>query len=53
MDGIKLVQTFSVGYHTYGDKRGGRLIVLDENEPDNIYTESFTVERITDTDFGR
>ena len=53
MDGIKLVQTFSVGYHTYGDKRGGRLIILDENEPDNIYTESFTVERITDTDFGR
>ena len=50
IDGIKLVQTFSVGYHTYGDKRGGRLIVLDENDPDNICTESFVVGRITDTD---
>ncbi|MDD6276937.1 MAG: metallophosphoesterase family protein [Clostridia bacterium] len=51
IDGIKLVQTFSAGYHTYGDKRGGRLIVLDENEPDNIYTESFVIDRITDTQF--
>ena len=50
IDGIKLVQTFSVGYHTYGGKRGGRLIVLDENDPDNICTESFVVGRITDTD---
>ncbi|MGN0547616.1 MAG: hypothetical protein ACI4I3_09805 [Acutalibacteraceae bacterium] len=51
IDGIKLVQTFSTGYHTYGNKRGGRLIVLDENDPDNIYTESFVIDRITDTDF--
>ena len=51
IDGIKLVQTFSTGYHTYGNKRGGRLIVLDENDPDNIYTESFVIERITDTEF--
>lgn len=50
IDGIKLVQTFSVGYHTYGDKRGGRLIVLDENDPDNICTESFVIDRITNTD---
>ena len=50
IDGIKLVQTFSVGYHTYGGKRGGRLIVLDENDPDNICTESFVIGRITDTD---
>ena len=48
---IKLVQTFSTGYHTYGDKRGGRLIVLDENEPDNIFTESFVIDRITNTEF--
>lgn len=51
VDGIKLVQTFSTGYHTYGDKRGGRLIVLDENEPDNIFTESFVIDRITNTEF--
>ena len=51
IDGIKLVQTFSTGYHTYGNKRGGRLIVLDENDPDNIYTESFVIDRITETDF--
>ena len=50
IDGIKLIQTYSVGYHTYGDKRGGRLIVLDENDPDNICTESFVIDRITNTD---
>lgn len=51
IDGIKLVQTFSTGFHTYGDKRGGRLIVLDENDPKNIYTESFNIDRISDTNF--
>ncbi len=49
VDGIKLVQTFGAGYHTYGEKGGGRVIILDENDPDNIQTESFTVARITTT----
>ncbi len=49
IDGIKLVQTFGTGYHSYGNKRGGRLIVLDENNPDEIFTESFTIDRITTT----
>ncbi len=51
IDGIKLVQTLGTGYHTYGDKHGGRLIVLDENDPENFYTESYVVDRITTTKF--
>ncbi len=51
IDGIKLVQTLGTGFHTYGDERGARLIVLDENDPDNIYTESFKIDRITTTEF--
>ena len=51
IEGIKLVQTYSAGYHSYGDKRGGRLIVLDENHPDDIETESFVIDRITKTPF--
>lgn len=49
IDGIRLVQTLCAGYHTYGNKRGGRLIILDENDTDNIYTQSFTIEKITKT----
>lgn len=48
IDGIKLVQTPGAGYHTYGGKRGGRLIVLDESKPDTYETELFFVDRITD-----
>lgn len=46
LDGIKLIQTFAAGYHTYGNVGGGRLIVLDENNPREIFTESFTVPKI-------
>ncbi len=44
VDGIKLVQTPSAGYHSYGKKRGGRLIVLDENIPDSIESEIIFIE---------
>lgn len=49
IDGIDLYQTLGAGYFTYGNERGGRLIVLDENEPKHIYTQSIEIERITDT----
>jgi hypothetical protein len=51
VDGIDLYQTLGAGYFTYGFERGGRLIVLDENNPRTLYTESLQVERITDTKF--
>lgn len=51
VDGIDLYQTLGAGYFTYGLERGGRLIVLDENNPRKLYTESLQVERITDTKF--
>ncbi len=50
VDGISLYQTLGAGYFTYGQEHGGRLIVLDENDPDSICTESIEVERITDTE---
>lgn len=50
IDGIDLYQTLGAGYFTYGLEHGGRLIVLDENNPCEIYTESLEVGRITDTD---
>ncbi len=50
IDGISLYQTLGAGYFTYGQERGGRLIVLDENNPQDIYTESIEIERITETD---
>lgn len=49
VDGISLFQTLGAGYFSYGKEHGGRLIVLDENDPKNIYTESIEIERITDT----
>ncbi len=48
VDGIKLVQTYGAGYHTYGDRHGARLIVIDENKPREFETEDIIVERITD-----
>lgn len=48
IDGIHLYQTLGAGYFTYGKERGGRLIILDENDPQNIYSESIEVEQITD-----
>lgn len=50
VDGISLYQTLGAGYFTYGAERGGRLIVLNENEPGNIQTESIEIPRITDTE---
>lgn len=50
IDGISLYQTLGAGYFTYGKERGGRLIILDENDPQNIFTESIEIARITDTD---
>ena len=50
IDGISLYQTLGAGYFTYGKERGGRLIVLNENEPNNIYSESIEIERITTTE---
>ena len=49
IDGISLYHTLGAGYFTYGFEHGGRLIVLDENNPEEIYTESLEVERITTT----
>ena len=49
IDGIKLVQTFGAGYHTYGEKGGSRLIILNENDPWNFETESYQIPRITTT----
>ncbi len=51
VDGIDLYQTLGAGYFTYGFERGGRLIVLDENNPRQLYTESIEVPRITQTEF--
>lgn len=48
VEGIKLIQTIGAGYHTYGNVHGSRLIVLDENNPDDIHTELIVVDRITD-----
>ena len=50
IDGIDIYQTLGAGYFTYGKERGGRLIILDENDPKNIYTESIEIERITTED---
>ena len=51
VDGIQLYQTLGAGYFTYGEERGGRLIILDENKPRTLETESLEVKRITDTKF--
>ena len=51
VDGIDLYQTLGAGYFTYGLERGGRLIILDENTPRKLTTESIEIERITDTNF--
>ena len=48
VDGIDLYQTLGAGYFTYGMEHGGRLIVLDENNPRELYTESIEIPQITD-----
>lgn len=49
VDGIDLYQTLAAGYFTYGEERGGRLIVIDENNPRDFYTESIEIERLDNT----
>lgn len=44
LDGIKLIQTPGAGFQTYGDRHGGRLIVLDENDSDKIESEVIFIE---------
>ncbi len=51
VQGIDLYQTLGAGYFTYGNEHGGRLIVLDENKPRTLETQSIEIERITDTEF--
>ncbi len=48
VDGIDLYQTIGCGYFTYGAEHGGRLIVLNEKSPDNIFTETIEIDRLTD-----
>lgn len=48
IDGIDLYQTLGAGFFTYGMEHGGRLIVLDENNPRELYTESIEIPQITD-----
>lgn len=50
IDGIDIYQTIGAGYFTYGIEHGGRLIILDENNPTEIHTETIEIERITDAD---
>ncbi len=49
VDGIDLYQTLGAGYFSYGMEHGGRIIILDENDPKNIFSQSIEIERITDT----
>ena len=41
--GILLVQTLGAGYFTYGKERGGRSIILHEDDPRRIDTESIEI----------
>lgn len=50
LDGIKLSQTPGAGYHSYGNKRGGRLIVLDENNVNDVYSEVIFIEPLYETE---
>lgn len=44
-DGILLVQTLGAGFFTYGKERGGRSIILHEDDPRRVETESIEVIR--------
>ena len=50
-DGILLVQTLCSGFFTYGIERGGREIILHEDDPKHIETRS--VESIADPKYYR
>lgn len=49
-DGIKLGQTICGGFMTYGWRRGGRLIEIDENNVKEFYTETVCVEEREEVD---
>ena len=49
-DGIKLGQTICGGFMTYGWRRGGRLIEIDENNVKDFYTETICVEEREEVD---
>ncbi len=49
-DGIKLGQTICGGFMTYGWRRGGRLIEIDENNVKEFYTETICVEEREEVD---
>lgn len=53
IDGISLYQTFGAGYFTYGRDHGGRLIVIDENNPREIKTESIIIPQCTSLEFNK
>lgn len=53
IDGISLYQTFGAGYFTYGRDHGGRLIVIDENNPREIKTESIIIPQCTSLQFNK
>lgn len=49
-DGIKLCQTICGGFMTYGWRRGGRLIEIDEKNPKEFYTETVCIEEREEVD---
>lgn len=49
-DGIKLCQTICAGYMTYGWRRGGRLIEIDEFNPRDIRTETVCIDEREEVD---
>ncbi len=49
-EGIKLCQTICGGFMTYGWRRGGRLIEIDEKNPKEFYTETICVEEREEVD---
>lgn len=49
-EGIKLGQTICGGFMTYGWRRGGRLIEIDEKNPREFYTETICVEEREEVD---
>lgn len=46
--GIDLYQTIGCGYFSYCKEHGGRLIILDENNPDKIETQTIEIPQISD-----
>ncbi len=49
-DGIKLCQTICGGFMTYGWRRGGRIIEIDEKNPKEFFTETVCIEEREEVD---